>query len=145
MNSKIAAITLALVGIVITVTVVAALSSSVTVPLNGTISTVNVEAYSDSACTQPITGLNLGNLSPGSSVSRTIYIKNSGTIPVTLTMAVSGWSPSGAGSYLSLSWNRPNHVLSAGASVSATLTLTAASSTGSLTTFSCNVVITGAE
>jgi hypothetical protein len=145
MNNKLAALTLALVGIVITVTVVAALSSSVTVPLSGTISTVNVEAYSDAACTHPVTELSLGNLNPGSSVSRTIYIKNSGTIPVTLTMTVSGWSPTGAGSYLSLSWNQQNHVLSAGASVSATLTLTAASSTGSLTTFSCNAVITGAE
>ena len=136
---------LAIAGIIITVAVAAALSSSVTIPLDGTINTVGVEAYSDSACTIPVTTLDAGSMSPGGTVTRTIYIKNSGSIPVTLTMATSGWSPASASSYLTLTWNQQNHVLNAGASVSATLTLTADSDTGSLTTFSCSVTITGTE
>jgi hypothetical protein len=138
-------IALALIGTVITVAVAAALSASVSIPLNGTISTVNVEAYSDSACTVPVTSLSMGSISPGESVTRTIYIKNSGSIPVTLTMTTSGWNPTSASSYLTLSWTRQNHVLIAGASVSAELTLTADSDTGSLTVFSCSVTITGTE
>ena len=93
---------LAIAGIIITVAVAAALSSSVTIPLDGTINTVNVEAYSDSACTIPVTTLDAGSMSPGGTVTRTIYIKNSGSIPVTLTMATSGWSPASASSYLTL-------------------------------------------
>jgi hypothetical protein len=127
------------------VTVLAALSASTTFPLDGTINTVNVEAYSDSACTQPLTGLNVGNVNPGSTITKTIYIKNTGSIPVTLTMAASGWNPVGASTYLTLLWNRQNDVLDAGDSVSATFTLTVASDTGSLTTFSCSVTITGTE
>jgi hypothetical protein len=145
LNSKLAAVALALTGIVLTAAVMAALSDSTSIPFNGTINTVGVEAYSDSACTQLITALDVGNVDPGSSVTQIVYIKNSGSIPVRLSMAASGWSPSGASSYLSLSWNRPNYLLNAGASVSATLTLTVAADTGSLTTFSCTVTITGTE
>ena len=115
------------------------------VPLSGTINTVNVEAYSNPACTIPVTALDVGNVNPDSTVTQTIYIKNSGTIPVTLTMATSGWSPTGASSYLTLSWNRHNYVLDEDDSVSATLTLTVAPDTGSLTTFGCTVTITGTE
>ena len=145
MNTKLIATALALTGITLTVVVLAALSASTTVPLNGTVNTVNVEAYSDSACTQPLTALNVGNVNPGSTVTKTVYIKNTGSIPVTLTMDTSGWSPTGANTYLTLSWNRQNDVLDAGDSVSATFTLTVASDTGSLTTFSCSVTITGTE
>lgn len=143
--TKLTVAAISIVGIVLTVTVLAALTASVSIPLSGTINTVNVEAYSDSACTHPVTTLSMGSLNPGGTASQTIYIKNSGSVPVTLTMAASGWSPASAGSYLTLSWNRPDHVLSAGASVSATLTLTADSDTGSLTSFSCSVTITGTQ
>jgi hypothetical protein len=146
MNTKLTAAALALTGITLTVVVLAALSASTTVPLNGTINTsANIEAYSDVACTQPVTALNVGNVDPGSTVSRTIYIKNTGNIPLTLTMAASGWSPTGANAYLTLSWNRQDDVLGAGDSVSATFELTVASDTGSLTTFSCSITITGTE
>jgi hypothetical protein len=144
-NSKIMAIAIALAGVLITLTAIAALSDSTTVPLSGTISTVNVEAYTDSACTTPCTSLNVGNVAPGSTVTQTIYIKNSGTLAVNLTMTISGWSPSNANTYLTLTWNRQNTALAAGASTPATFTLVAASNTGSLTTFSCSITITGTQ
>jgi hypothetical protein len=146
MNTKLTAAALALTGITLTVVVLAALNASTTVPLNGTINTsANIEAYSDIACTQLVTALNVGNVDPGSTVSRTIYIKNTGNIPLTLSMAASGWSPTGANTYLTLSWNRQDDVLDAEDSVSATFELTVASDTGSLTSFSCSITITGTE
>jgi hypothetical protein len=148
MNQKHTQLTVAAIAItsvLLTIAVLAALSDSTTIPVDGTINTVNVEAYSDSSCTQPVTTISLDNVSPGGSVSETIYIKNSGSVPVTLTMDTSGWSPVGASSYLTLSWNRQNDELAAGASVSATFTLTAESDTGSLTAFSCSMTITGTE
>jgi len=144
-NAMLAAATIAIAGIMVTLVAFAALSASRTVPLSGTITTVNVEAYSDSACTVPCTALNVGTVNPGSTVTQTVYIKNTGTVPVTLTMATSNWSPANANSYLTLSWNRPNYVLNAGLSVQATLTLVVASDTGSLTTFSVSVTITGTQ
>jgi hypothetical protein len=144
-SAKIAIPAIALAGLIVTLTAMAALSSSTTVPLSGTISTIGVDAFTDSACTIPCTSINVGNVAPGSTVTQTIYIKNPGTLAENLTMAVSNWSPSNAGSYLTLTWNRQNTPLAAGASISATFTLVAALNTGSLTTFSCSSTITGTQ
>ena len=140
-----AIIAVAIVGMLLTMVTTAALSDSQILPFSGTISTVNVEAYTDSACTIPATTLNVGSVSPGSTVTQTVYIKNTGTIPMTLTMTTSSWSPTNAGSYLTLSWNRQNYLLNAGQSVQATITLNVAANTGTLATFSCSVTITGTQ
>jgi hypothetical protein len=142
---KITVISFALIGLFLTLTTAAILSTNQTVPLNGTINAVNLGVYSDSACTQAVTTLNVGTLNPGGTATQTIYVKNTGNIPETLTMTTNNWTPSGAGSSLTLTWNRQNTVLNAGASIQATLTLTAAANTGTLTTFSCDVTITGTQ
>jgi hypothetical protein len=121
------------------------LSANQTVPLSGTINAVNVGVYSDSDCTINCTSLNVGSLNPGDSATQTVYVKNTGNVPVTLSMAISNWDPTSASSYLTLSWDRTSYALAVGASVQATLTLTAASDTGSLTSFSCDVTITGTQ
>jgi hypothetical protein len=144
----IAVIALTITTLALTLTTAALLSANQTVPLDGTISTVNavnLGVYSDSACTQTVTALTVGTISPGGTATQTVYIKNTGNIPETLTMTTNNWAPSSASSSLTLTWNRQNTVLNAGASIQATLTLTAASSTGSLTTFGCDVTFTGTQ
>jgi hypothetical protein len=143
--SKITVITLAIAALALTLTTAAILTTSQNIPLNGTINAVNLGVYSDSGCTQTCTTLNVGNINPGGTGTQTIYIKNTGNIAETLTMTASNWSPSNATSSLTLTWNQQNTVLPAGQSIQATLTLTAASNTGSLTTFSCSVTITGTQ
>lgn len=141
-------IAVALIGIILTVTTLAALNVNQTIGFNGsvaTITTINIGVYQDSGCTTPVTSLTAGTLNPGQSTTSTIYIKNTGNAPVTVTMTVGNWNPSNAGSYLTLTWNRQNTVLSVGESISATLTLTAAVDTGSLTTFSCDITFTGTQ
>jgi hypothetical protein len=136
-------VSVALMAII--VTAAGLLSANQTVPLSGTINAVNVGVYSDSGCTINCTSLNVGSLNPGDTATQTVYVKNTGNVPVTLSMATSNWSPTNASSYLTLSWNRAGYALAAGLSVQANLTLTVASSTGSLTTFSCDVTITGTQ
>jgi hypothetical protein len=138
-------IALTTVGILLAVATAAVLNANQTVPLNGTINAVNLGVYTDSACTQPTTALNVGNISPGGTATQTIYIKNTGNVQETLTMTTNNWTPSGAGSSLTLSWNRQNTVLNAGVSIQATLTLTASANAGSLTTFGCDVIFTGTQ
>jgi hypothetical protein len=140
-----AIIAIAVTGLFLTMLTAGALVSSQTVPSGGTITAVNVGVYSNSQCTTNCTSIDWGMLSPGGSTTRTIYIKNTGTVPVTLSMATANWSPSNANNYLTVTWNRANNVLAAGSSVSATLTLTASSSAGSITNFSFDIVITGTE
>ena len=140
-----AIIALTITAIFLTVTTAALLSSNQTVPLSGTINAVNLGVYSDSQCTQTVTALNVGALNPGGTATQTVWVKNTGNIPETLTMTVNNWNPANAASSLTLTWNRPNYVLNAGAVVQATITLTAAANTGSLTTFSCDVTLTGTQ
>ena len=142
---SIAIIALAITALALTLTTAAVLSTNQTVPLSGTINAVNLGVYSDSGCTQTCTSLNVGTLNPGGTATQTVYIKNTGNVPETLTMTTGNWAPSGAGSSLTLSWNRQNTVLNATQSIQATLTLTAAANTGSLTTFSCDVTLTGTQ
>jgi hypothetical protein len=142
---SIAIIALTITALALTLTTAAVLSNNQTVPLSGTINAVNLGVYSDSACTQTVTSLAFGTLNPGGTATQTIYVKNTGNVPETLTMTTGNWTPSEAGSSLTLSWNRQNAVLNAGASIQATLTLTAASNTGTITTFSCDVTLTGTQ
>jgi len=143
--SKFAVIALTIAAVALTATTAAVLSINQNVSLNGSITAVNLGVYSDSACTQTCSSLSVGTLNPGGTSTQTVYIKNTGNVPETLTMTASNWTPSTASTYLTLSWNQQNTVLPAGQSIQATLTLTAASNTGSLTTFSCSITLTGTQ
>jgi hypothetical protein len=142
---QITAISTVIIATFLTLTTIAALSSSQNVDLDGTITAVNVEVYSDSGCTQPCSNIHVGTLSPGSTFTKTVYVKNTGTVPVTLSMTTSNWNPTAASSYLTLSWNRQNYVLNQGLSREATLTLTVAANTNDLETFSFSATITGTQ
>jgi hypothetical protein len=123
-----------------------ALLSTQQVPSSGTVSAVNVGVYTDSACNNNCTNIPWGTLAPGNSATYTVYIKNTGNLPVTLSMATSDWSPTAANGPITLTWNRQNYNLNAGASVSAILTLTVSSSiSSSITNFSFNITITGTQ
>jgi hypothetical protein len=140
-----AVITLILTGTVLAISTSGLLSASQSVPYNGTISAVNLAIYSDNGLTQNCTSLNIGTVNPGGTSTQTIYIKNTGTVPETLTMAVNNWNPASASSSLTLSWDKQNYILNAGQSIQATLTLTVSANTGSLITFSCSVTFTGTQ
>jgi hypothetical protein len=120
-----------------------AIVTTATVSSSGVISTANLGIYSDSACTQRITTLNWGNIAPSSSVTRTVYIKNSGNTPLTLRMATTSWSPTNANGPITLTWNRENMVLAGNQVTTATITLNTQSSVSGITTFSMNIVVSG--
>jgi hypothetical protein len=145
MSWGISLIALAIITICLTATTFATLTSYKVIPYSGTITTINLGVYTDSGCTQNLTALSAVSVSPGSTTTQTVWIKNTGNVPENLTMTVSNWNPSNAGSYLALTWNQQNTVLSAGQSIQATITLTAQSNTGSLTTFACDITFTGTQ
>src|SRR3990170_4219073 len=140
-----ATIAIAVTGLFLTLITAGALTTSQTVPSTGSITTVNVGVYNDAACTQNCTSIDWGTLPPGNSTTRTVYVKNTGTGSLTLSMTTANWVPSNANTYLTLTWNRANYVLNANTSVSATLTLTASASAGNITSFSFNIIITGTQ
>jgi hypothetical protein len=136
-----AIIALAATGIFLTL-VTAGLIATQTIPSNGTVSAVNVGVYTDSQATQNCTSLNWGTLSPGNTASKIVYVKNIGTVPLTLTITTGNWTPPTANSKITLTWNRENTVLNAGQTISANLTLAVASDTTGITAFSFNTIVT---
>jgi hypothetical protein len=94
-------------------------------------------------CTQIVNSVDWGTPGPGDSVSKTVYIKNTGNAQMTLSMSCSGWNPVGAENYLTLSWNREGTQINAGAVIPAVLTLSVSGAVTGITDFSFNTVIVG--
>lgn len=157
-------VALATVAIILTAVTAALLNTQATLPSDGTIqatpsptpisggggggggqpvSSVNVEIYSNAEATTALTSLQWGTLTPGGTVNRTIYVKNTGNTAKTLNMTATEWTPSEASSVLTLTWDKEGSSLAAGAVVAATVSLHVASNPGSVTSFSMNIVISG--
>jgi hypothetical protein len=132
--------------ILITVALFAAgaLTVSRSAYVTGQVSAINLAIYVDPACTINLTSFAIGNVDPGNSVNFTAYLKNTGDVNETLTLAESNWSPSNAPSAISFTWNAPV-VLLAGQSTQVIFTLTVSANPGAISSFNFNVVITGTE
>jgi hypothetical protein len=114
---------------------------------SGTVTaTANLGIYSNSACTTPWSSLAWGTLTPGTTTTQAIYIKNIGnSLSLTLNMTTSNWNPTTANGPITLTWNRENTRLTPGQSVAANLTLTVSSNITDVTNFSVQINITGAN
>ena len=131
-------------GVMLTLVTSGALLSNQRIPSTGTVSAVNVGVYTNQACTTNCTLISWGAMSPGNTATYTVWVKNTGNTPMTLSMATANWNPSSANGPIVISWNRDGTSLNAGASISATLTLTVSSSiSSSITNFSFDIIITG--
>jgi hypothetical protein len=138
-------IAVAVAGIMMLTSVLALLQSNRSFSNTGSITTVNVGAYQDSGCTQVLSTIDWGNVLPGSSSSRTIYVKNTGNAQISLNMTLNTWNPSNAASYMNLTWNQENTVLNVGNNVAALLVLSVSASVTGITSFSFNATITGTQ
>jgi hypothetical protein len=107
------------------------------------IASSSIGVYSDSGCTIKMSSINWGFAAAGGSVNQIVYVKNTGTGTMTLSLAVSNWSPSTAGIYITIGWNQQGTQLSAGQSVPAMITLTVSSRITGVTTFSNTIAISG--
>ena len=119
--------------------------SSQAISSGGTITSMNVEIFNNNDCTQLCNNINWGTLTPGDSITQTIYIKNSGNKPITVFMTTENWSPINASTYLNLNWDKENTNLNAGQITLASLTLTSELDINSLTDFDFDIIITGVE
>jgi formate hydrogenlyase subunit 4 len=133
-----------LIGMVVgSAVTLAVLNVQMAIPSSGLVVAVNVGVYSDAACTLNLTSIDWGSVYPGGSVSRTIYVKNTGNVPMTLSMITTAWTPASAAGQINVTWDKENATLNPGQSTSATLTLTVSPSISGITSFSANIVITG--
>jgi hypothetical protein len=108
----------------------------------GSVKGVGVGIYWDSACTNRTSSINWGMLDPGVSISKTIYIRNEGNSPATLSMTTSNWSPAAASSYIALTWNYVGQTLGVNQVIQVRVTLVVSSSISGVTNFSFDITVT---
>lgn len=148
--SAVSIIAIAVLGMVLTYTTAgvitirqATLSIDRPLPSSGNIAALNVGIYSDYDCTQKLEALDWGDILPGSTIAKTIYLKNTGSTEITLSMKATNWTPQNADGPISITWNKEGTKLSKGEVTDATLTLTVAEDAIYITTFSATILISG--
>jgi uncharacterized protein YcnI len=138
-------IALVLIATVLTVTTFAAITTTQNLSSSGSVTTsANLGVYSNAGCTTPLTTINWGTITPGATITQTIYIKNTGNgLSLALSMGAASWTPAGANGQITLTWDQAGTRITPGQSVAATLTLTVSSSIADVTNFSVQINITG--
>jgi hypothetical protein len=119
-----------------------AIQTSKTLSNSGSVRGIGVGIYQYSNCTSPVSSFNWGLLDPGASINKTVYIRNEGNSPATLSMAASNWNPSSASSYMALSWNYGGQTLSVNQVIQVKFTLSVSSSVSGITNFSFDITVT---
>jgi hypothetical protein len=137
-------IILTVVAFSLVASTLAAITVNQSVTSSGTITTSpNIGVYSDSGCTTNMTTLTWGSVAAGGTATQTVYVKNTGTGTMSLNLATNNWNPAGANSYLTITWNRQATQLTAGQSISATITLSVNADITGITNFSNSITISG--
>ena len=119
---------------------IATLSSAGSIQIQAS---AGIGIYTNSQCTAPATALAWGTLEPGGSQAITIYIKNEGSTPITLSMQTLNFVPTVAGDYLSINWNYGGNSIVPDAVLPVTLTLGVDESIEGVENFNFDVVIIG--
>ena len=149
-KGQVIAISLLCIGLMLTLTVYTAASvftgahsEKLTANTSGVASTSSLGVYSDSACTKPLTSIQWGELSPGQSATKQIYVKNTQSVLLVLRLSTNKWTPINANGPLTLTWNRQNTLLSPGQSIGATITLTTSLNATGISSFTVQILLSG--
>jgi len=140
-------IILTIIAVALTCTTFASLSVSQKVSSSGTINvSPNLSVYSDIYCQNKLSTINWGSITPGGTITRVLYVKNTGNgSSLELSMSTSSWNPTRANGPITISWDQKGTKLAPGQSVAATLKLTASSTITDITNFNVQVTITGTK
>jgi len=109
------------------------------------VTNADLGVYSDGGCQNNLTSVNWGSLQPGGGTSKTVYLRNHGNVALTLSLSTSGWNPSVAASYITVSWDKAGVVLGAGQTVAAVLSLNVSASITGVTGYSVDLVVSGSS
>ena len=100
-----------------------------------------LKIYWESSCVNEVSNIDWGTLNPSQSKNMPVYVKNGGTVPLTLALSTRGWTPASAEQYLTLTWDYGSQVVQASEVLEITLTLTVSPSVTGVTNFSFEIVI----
>jgi hypothetical protein len=101
---------------------------------------IDLDVYSEIECINKKTEIEWGSINAGSSASRTIYIKNTGSVEVVLSFMTDKWNPEETSRYLTLSWDYDGSPVKIGKVVRIKLTLAVDSSINGVDRFNFDVI-----
>jgi len=135
------------VGLVITNvdSIYGLLSTVLPIGTTGRVVTIDVDVYWESGCVNKVSSINWGELAPGESEAVTVYVKNTGNVPMTLDLSMDDWSPLAAQLYIDLQWDYSGGQIHQEDVEPVILTLTVSEIIDGVTDFSFDIVITGTE
>jgi len=113
------------------------------IPASGSIKGVGLGVFWDSQCSNATSSISFGTLEAGSNKDFTLYLRNEGNTPVTLTMTAENWNPIQATNYMSLSWNREGLQISPNQVISCVITLSVSSNIQNIDSFNLGIIISG--
>lgn len=119
----------------------AILQYSVTVNNHGSVQAIGCQILDASG--NQITSIDWGTIDVGTNANHNIYVKNNGTIPITLTMITLNWNPSNASTFLTLSWNYTGQTIDPDQTLPLTLNLAVAPETSGFIDFSFDILFVG--
>lgn len=108
----------------------------------GIVTDVNVGVYTTQKCTANFTKISWGRVSPGSYYAKTGYVRNNGSLNMTLGFSTSDWNPANA-NVIGLSWNYNGKPLVPGQVLAVTWRLTIPSTISGVKNFSFNIIVFG--
>ena len=119
----------------------AAMTYKITIISTGNIIINGIEAFTNEDFSRANIPIKWRDMSPGERDTKTIYIKNTSTIQVTVSMTVTDWSPASAVGSINIQWNSEGALIQPGAAIPVVITCTVSPTTTGLTNYSCNINI----
>jgi hypothetical protein len=129
-------------GLVIT-TVSSLYQTSSTISSVGTFKAIGIGVYWDDQATSRVDTLDWGFIAAGSQKSFTVYVKNEGALPLTLSISASNWDPQAASNFLTLNWNYNGQKVTAGTTLPVVITLTVSDGVNGVDVFNFDVTAVG--
>lgn len=102
--------------------------------------TIGIDIYSDQTCQTTVSHIDWGELEPGSIGTATLYLKNPGNTPGTLTLTAENWTPPETSLFTSLTWDAEGATLKAGQVMQVHLQLAVNGTINGIGTFGFNIV-----
>lgn len=142
-RKKLGLVTIIIASIVSGLAVSGLLTTSRTLSSTGTVKSINVEVFWDANCTQSVSSIDWGTPAPGDLVNRIVFLRNSGTAPMIVTLTTSDWNPSDASNSILISWDKEGAQVDLDEVISAVLVLDVSSGISGISAFSFNIIIEG--
>ena len=122
-----------------------ALTTVTTIGNTGVIASANLRIYWEEQCISSVINIPWGYMNPGENKSVTVYVKNIGTVPLTLSMETSNWQPTNASTFFTLTWNYLGNNIESNTVASVTLYLSVSKDIQGISDFQFQITITGTQ